>query len=493
MLDARCQNQNGLFPDGEIAPLTGLPAPGSMRPASCAPPSRRGHSPTTRRPDIMTDTLIARKSSALNGTVSVPGDKSISHRALMLGGISTGVTRITGLLEGEDVLATARAVEALGAGVKRAGSVWEVRGRGVGGLEAPAGPLDFGNSGTGARLMMGIVAGHPFDTSFAGDASLCSRPMGRVLAPLCQMGASVKDGREKLPLTLQGTGDLVPMIYTLPVASAQVKSAVLLAGLHASGETSVIEHEATRDHTERMLAHFGADVRIEDGSEGRTITVRGDAELAGCDVAVPGDPSSAAFLAAAAAIVPGSDITIRHVLVNPTRAGFYETLREMGADMAFENARDESGEPVADLRVRHSPLAGVTVPAARAPSMIDEYPILSVVASFAQGETRMQGLAELRVKESDRLASTAAGLAACGVDHEIDGDCLIVRGTGAAPGGARVTTHMDHRIAMAFLVMGLAADEPVAIDDASMIATSFTGFAELMTGLGAVVDRGNPA
>lgn len=441
----------------------------------------------------MPDTLIARKSNALKGEVAVPGDKSISHRALMLGGIATGVTRITGLLEGEDVLATARAVEALGAGVKRVDGAWEVRGRGVGGLCASDRPLDFGNSGTGARLMMGIVAGHPFETGFTGDASLCSRPMGRVLTPLREMGLEVEGGAEKLPLTLRGTADLVPIVYELPVASAQVKSAVLLAGLHAPGETSVIEREATRDHTERMLAHFGADIRVTDAVGGRTIAVAGDAELSGCAVAVPGDPSSAAFLAAAAAIVPGSDVTIRNVLVNPTRTGFYETLREMGADIAYENEREECGEPVADLRVRHAPLSGVTVPASRAPSMIDEYPVLSVVAAFAAGETRMEGLAELRVKESDRLASTAAGLAACGVEHEIEGDSLTVRGDGGAPGGATVITHMDHRIAMAFLVMGLASDQAVAIDDASMIATSFTGFAGLMTGLGAVIERGAPS
>lgn len=440
----------------------------------------------------MPDTLIARKSAPLKGSVTVPGDKSISHRALMLGGMATGLTTITGLLEGDDVLATARAIEALGANVSKTGDVWEIRGRGTGGLTAPAAPLDFGNSGTGARLMMGIAAGQPFATSFTGDASLCSRPMGRVLAPLRQMGLYIEGAREALPLTVQGTADLVPIVYELPVPSAQVKSAVLLAGLHAPGETSVIEREATRDHTERMLAHFGAEVTLAETGEGRIITVAGDAELSGRDVAVPGDPSSAAFLAAAAAIVPGSDVTIRHVLVNPTRTGFYETLREMGADIAYENERDESGEPVADLRIRYGPLTGVAVPAGRAPSMIDEYPVLAVVAAFANGETRMDGLAELRVKESDRLASTAAGLKACGAMHRIEGDALIVKGARGVPGGAKIATRMDHRIAMAFLVMGLAAERDVAIDDASMIATSFTGFTGLMANLGADLAKGGP-
>jgi 3-phosphoshikimate 1-carboxyvinyltransferase len=433
----------------------------------------------------MPETLTARKSAPLEGEVRVPGDKSISHRALMLGALATGTTRVSGLLEAGDVLATGRALEALGAGVEQSGGAWLVRGRGVGGLSAPDGPLDFGNSGTGARLMMGVVAGHPFAVTFTGDASLCSRPMGRVLEPLKQMGLIVRDDRDTLPLTLEGTADLLPIRYPLPVPSAQVKSAVLLAGLHAPGRTTVIETQATRDHTERMLAHFGADVAVEETDAGRAISVAGDAELVGTEVSVPGDPSSAAFLAAAALIVPGSNVTIRGVLVNPTRAGFFQTLREMGADLRYENERMDGGEPVADIHVASGPLKGVTVPPERAPSMIDEYPVLAVTAAFAEGETRMEGLAELRVKESDRLASTAAGLSACGADHAIDGDTLIVRGRGTVPGGATVTTQMDHRIAMAFLVMGLAADKPVTIDDASMISTSFTGFTDLMAGLGA--------
>ena len=427
----------------------------------------------------------ARKSGPLAGDVTVPGDKSISHRALILGALATGVTRVSGLLEAEDVIATSRALEAMGAGVLRGASGWEIRGRGVGGLHAPAGPLDFGNSGTGARLMMGVVAGHPFDAKLTGDASLRGRPMGRVLTPLREMGLGVLEEGDRLPLTLQGTGDLVPIRYALPVPSAQVKSAVLLAGLHAPGVTSVVEPEATRDHTERMLRHFGATIAEEASDEGRVISITGDAELVGREVTVPGDPSSAAFLVAATLLVPNSRVTIRGVLCNPTRTGFLETVKEMGAQIVYENQREENGEPIADITVATGPLAGVTVPAERAPAMIDEYPVLAVLAAFASGETRMEGLGELRVKESDRLASTAAGLAACGVAHAIDGDTLKVSGGDAVPGGATVATHMDHRIAMAFLVLGLGAEQPVAIDDASMIATSFTGFADLMTGLGA--------
>lgn len=433
----------------------------------------------------MRDKTTARKSAPLKGETAVPGDKSVSHRALMLGALATGVTRITGLLEAEDVLATARVLEALGAGLGKSGRTWEVRGRGVGGLAPAAAPLDFGNSGTGARLTMGIVVGHPFAAAFTGDASLCARPMGRVLAPLKEMGLVVREGGDRLPLTLEGPGEPVPIRYELPVPSAQVKSAVLLAGLHAPGATTVIEAQPTRDHTERMLAHFGARLAFEQTQKGRAITVAGEAELAGRAVNVPGDPSSAAFPLAAAAIVPGSEITVTGVLVNPTRSGFLTTLAEMGAALTYENEREESGEPVADIRVRAAPLKGVTVPAARAPSMIDEYPVLAAVAAFAQGETRMEGLAELRFKESDRLASTAAGLEACGVACRVEGDVLIVQGAGAVPGGATVATQMDHRIAMAFLVMGLGAERPVAVDDASMIATSFPGFAALMQGLGA--------
>jgi len=415
----------------------------------------------------------------------VPGDKSISHRALIFGALATGRTRITGLLEAEDVINTAKAVAALGAPARKVGSVWEVLGRGVGGLSQPSGPLDFGNSGTGTRLMMGVVAGHPITVKFVGDASLSRRPMSRVLKPLKQMGLEVLENKDTLPLTIRGTSDLVPIVYELPVPSAQVKSAILIAGLAAAGETTVIEREPTRDHTERMLRYFGADVRsVADGALTR-ITVKGHAELQGRDVVVPGDPSSAAFIAAAALIVPGSEVTIEGVLVNPTRTGFYTTVREMGGDVAFLNEREEGGEPVADIRVRSSGLTGVTVPPERAPSMIDEYPILAVVAAFARGRTEMHGLAELKVKECDRLAATAAGLAVNGVAARVDGDTLIVEGAGEVRGGGTVVTHLDHRIAMSFLTLGLASSAPVTVDDATMIATSFPEFQGLMASLGA--------
>lgn len=433
----------------------------------------------------MVETLVARKSGPLSGTVTVPGDKSISHRALILGALSTGVTHITGLLEAEDVMATARALEALGVPMEKREAAWEVRGRGVAGLMQPDGPLDFGNSGTGCRLMMGVIAGHPMKVAFTGDASLCSRPMGRVLTPLRQMGLGVGGEEDRLPLTLEGSADLVPIEYELPVPSAQIKSAVLLAGLHAPGGTTIIEPEATRDHTERMLRHFGARICVKEEKGVRRITVTGDAELEGRAVIVPADPSSASFPVAAAAVLPGSQVTVTGVLINPTRTGFFTTLKEMGADLRYENEREEGGESVADISITASALRGVTVPPGRAPSMIDEYPVLAVVAAFAKGETRMEGLGELRVKESDRLASTLAGLRACGVEAEIQGDALIVRGGETVKGGGLITTHMDHRIAMAFLVLGLAAQNLVTIDDASVIATSFTGFTSLMSGLGA--------
>ncbi len=364
----------------------------------------------------------------------VPGDKSISHRALMLGALATGRTAITGLLEGEDVLNTAKALAAMGCPVCKQAGTWEVLGRGVGGLAEPDGDVDFGNSGTGLRLMMGLIAGHDMRVRFVGDASLSRRPMGRVLKPLIEMGLEVEEaGRDRLPLAIRGSSDLLPIEYAPPVASAQIKSAVLLAGLHASGDTTVVEAQATRDHTERMLRHFGANVITAERSNGaRAITVTGDAELEGRTVHVPGDPSSAAFLAAAALIVPGSEVTIEGVLVNPTRTGFYTTLREMGADVVFANQREEGGEPVADILVRHSRLEGVRVPPGRAPSMIDEYPVLACLAAYAAGETRMEGLAELKVKESDRLAATAAGLAANGVAARVEGETLIVGGPGRA-------------------------------------------------------------
>ncbi|MCK0197887.1 3-phosphoshikimate 1-carboxyvinyltransferase [Ancylobacter sp. 6x-1] len=426
---------------------------------------------------------------ALNGRVRVPGDKSVSHRALIFGTLAVGETAISGLLEGEDVLNTAKACAALGARVERIGDgEWRVQGVGVGGLRTPAAALDFGNSGTGARLMMGMVAGNPITATFDGDASLRRRPMRRILDPLAQMGVETLDSAEggRLPITLRGPKDLVPIAYKSPVASAQIKSAVLLAGLGAPGETSVTEAEASRDHTERMLTHFGAEVRVEPyGAHGRTVTVKGRPELKPAPIRVPADPSSAAFPLVAALIVPGSEVVIEGVMTNPLRTGLFLTLKEMGADITLANERVEGGESVADLHVKASCLRGVDVPAERAPSMIDEYPVLAVAASFAEGTTRMRGLSELRVKESDRLAAVAAGLAAAGVDHRIEGDDLIVEGRGTVTGGGRVVTHMDHRIAMSFLVMGIASDKPMEIDDISFVATSFPAFVPLMRGLGA--------
>jgi 3-phosphoshikimate 1-carboxyvinyltransferase len=430
--------------------------------------------------------LAAARAGALSGKLRVPGDKSISHRSLIFGALSTGVTRITGLLEAEDVINTAKAVTALGAPATKTGNTWEVKGRGVGGLRQPDGPLDFGNSGTGTRLMMGVVAGHDMTVTMTGDASLSKRPMRRVLGPLKQMGIEIlEEGKETLPLTMRGTNELVPIEYTLPVPSAQVKSAILIAGLMAAGETTVIEKEATRDHTERMLRYFGADVRVAEKDGLTRITVKGNAEMKGRDVVVPGDPSSAAFLICAALLVPGSDVTIEGVLVNPTRTGLYTTLQEMGADVEFLNSREEGGEPIADIRARYSKLKGVNVPAGRAPSMIDEYPVLAAVASFAEGDTRMDGLAELKVKESDRLAATAAGLHVNGVIARVEGDSLIVTGSAKVKGGGKVATHLDHRIAMAFLTMSLASEAPVIVDDTAMIATSFPEFQGLMEKLGA--------
>jgi len=419
----------------------------------------------------------------------VPGDKSISHRALILSAMTVGETRITGLLEGEDVINTAKVMRALGAAVERTGEgAWSVKGVGVAGFAQPEGPLDFGNSGTGCRLVMGAVAGCPVTAKFDGDASLRKRPMQRVLDPLTRIGARVIGVAEggRLPLTLQGARDPIPIEYEPPVASAQLKSAVLLAGLAAPGETIVIEKEATRDHTEKMLTHFGAQVRVEAcGEHGRKITLTGRPELSPAPLQVPADPSSAAFPLAAALIVPGSDIVIDGVMMNPLRTGLFLTLREMGASIETLSAKNDGGEEVADLRVKSSALRGVEVPAVRAPSMIDEYPILAVLAAFAEGTTRMRGLSELRVKESDRLAATAAMLRVNGVAAEIEGDDLIVHGKGRVPGGGTVATHMDHRLAMSALVMGLASEKPVAVDDAAFIATSFPGFADLMRGIGA--------
>lgn len=419
----------------------------------------------------------------------MPGDKSISHRALILSAMTVGETRITGLLEGEDVINTAKVMRALGAAVERTGEgAWSVKGVGVAGFAQPEGPLDFGNSGTGCRLVMGAVAGCPVTAKFDGDASLRKRPMQRVLDPLTRIGARVISVAEggRLPLTLQGARDPIPIEYEPPVASAQLKSAVLLAGLAAPGETVVIEKEATRDHTEKMLSHFGAQVRIEAlGEHGRKITLTGRPELSPAPLQVPADPSSAAFPLAAALIVPGSDIVIEGVMMNPLRTGLFLTLREMGASIETLSAQNDGGEDVADLRVTASWLRGVEVPAARAPSMIDEYPILAVLAAFAEGTTRMRGLSELRVKESDRLAATAEMLRVNGVAVEIEDDDLIVHGKGRVAGGGTVATHMDHRLAMSALVMGLASERPVAVDDAAFIATSFPGFVDLMRGIGA--------
>ena len=428
---------------------------------------------------------------SLAGSVRVPGDKSISHRALMIGALAVGETEIAGLLEGDDVRHTAAAMEALGATVLRpdtASGLWRVRGVGIGGLAEPASVLDMGNSGTAARLLIGVVSSHPITAVFTGDASLNKRPMARVTAPLERMGASFvgrKGGR--LPLTVIGTDHPVPIEYRLPVASDQVKSAILLAGLNTPGVTTVIEAQPTRDHSELMLRHFGAEVTTATLPDGAlAVSVKGQPELVGRKVVVPADPSSAAFPAVAALLTPGSDLTLTAVGVNPRRTGLYETLREMGADLVFENCRTEAGEPVADLRLRASALHGVDVPAGRAPSMIDEYPILAIAAACATGTTRMHGLAELRVKESDRLAMVSAGLAACGIAHEAGAEHLFVHGTGRPPrGGGFVATAMDHRIAMSFLVLGSVSAEPVTVDDGSFIDTSFPGFVALMNGLGA--------
>jgi 3-phosphoshikimate 1-carboxyvinyltransferase len=410
----------------------------------------------------------------------------------MLGGLAVGETEIHGLLEGGDVLATARAMAALGARVERGNdAVWRVNGVGVGGLKEPAATLDMGNAGTGARLLMGIVASHPITCQFTGDESLCARPMGRIATPLEAMGARIV-AREgcRMPLTVIGSADPLPITYRLPMASAQVKSAVLLAGLNAPGETTVIEPSPTRDHSERMLGYFGATLRVEPDADGagQAIVLDGQPELSGRVVTVPGDPSSAAFLTVAALVVPGSSLTLCGVGVNPLRSGLFTTLNEMGAGIEFSEQREENGEPVADLIVRAGTLSGVDVPAERAPSMIDEYPVLAVAAACAEGETVMRGLAELRVKESDRLAAMVEGLRACGVDVEAGDDSLTVKGDGGLPpGGGAIAARLDHRIAMAFLVLGMAARRPVTIDNSGSMDTSFPGFAALCNGLGAAI------
>jgi 3-phosphoshikimate 1-carboxyvinyltransferase len=432
--------------------------------------------------------LSSRRSGPLEGRVRVPGDKSISLRSLILGALTVGETRIEGMLEGEDAMSTAKAMRALGADLERTGEqAWRIMGVGVSGFAEPRAPLDFGNSGTGCRLAMGAVAGCPITAVFDGDASLRSRPMRRILDPLEKMGAHTvvtADGG-RLPATLRGATDPLPIVFEVPVPSAQIKSAVLLAGLAAPGATTVVENEATRDHTERMLRLFGAQVVVEPhGDHGRRITLTGQPELAPARVRVPADPSSAAFPLVAALIAPGSDLVLEGVMTNPLRVGLLTTLMDMGAGIEVLDRRQEGGEDVADLRVRGSALCAVEVPAERAPTMIDEYPILAVAAAFAEGTTRMRGLKELRVKESDRLAATAAMLARNGVAVDIEGDDLLVHGNGRAPGGGLVATHMDHRIAMSALVLGLASAQPVKVDDAAFIVTSFPGFVELMRSLG---------
>lgn len=430
----------------------------------------------------------------LNGHAEVPGDKSISHRSLILGALSVGETKISGLLEGQDVLDTAKAMRAFGAEVTDLGEGnWSVHGVGVGGFAEPENIIDCGNSGTGVRLIMGVMATSPITATFTGDASLNGRPMARVIDPLAEFGCqSVGRKGGRLPMTLVGAADPVPVRYVVPVPSAQVKSAVLFAGLNAPGKTVVIEKEATRDHTERMLAGFGAEITIEETDEGRVITLTGQPELKPQTIAVPRDPSSAAFPVCAAVIVPGSDVLVPGIGLNPTRAGLFTTLREMGADLTYENEREEGGEPVADLRARFSPdLHGIEVPVERAASMIDEYPVLSVVASFASGKTHMPGVKELRVKESDRIDAMATGLRANGVDVDEGPDWWSVHGLGHGnvKGGATCVSHLDHRIAMSFMIMGMAASNPVSLDDGGPIATSFPIFEGLMGGLGADIRR----
>lgn len=429
----------------------------------------------------------AANAGVLSGSLRVPGDKSISHRAMMFGAMARGTTKVWGLLEGEDILATGQAMRELGASIEKIGDHWQIEGLGIGGFQAPQSDLDFGNAGTGVRLAMGLVGTSPFTTRFVGDASLTARPMGRVLDPLRAIGVEVVEHHDnRLPIALRGPKSPSPIRYRVPMASAQVKSCILLAGLVIPGETVVIEPVMTRDHTEKMLEGFGADISIATDAEGvRTITVKGLPDLKGQNLVVPGDPSSASFPLVAALIVPGSEVVIENVLMNPTRTGIIDTLIEMGGDITIENRRVSGGEDIADLRVKYSKLKGVRVPEHRAPSMIDEYPVLAVAAAFAEGKTEMPGIEELRVKESDRLAAVARGLEANGVPCEEGPDYLIVEGRGHVPGGGTVATHLDHRIAMSFLVMGMAADTPVSIDDDRMIATSFPSFMDDFTRLGA--------
>lgn len=446
------------------------------------------HHPAAAQP------ATARRSGPLSGTVGIPGDKSISHRSFMFGALASGETRITGLLEGEDVLRTGEAMKAMGALIEKRGDEWVIQGVGNGCLLEPRAPLDFGNAGTGSRLTMGLVGTYDMETIFIGDASLSKRPMGRVLDPLRQMGVQVLESSpgDRMPIRLRGPKRAAPITYRVPMASAQVKSAVLLAGLNTPGVTTVIEPVMTRDHTEKMLQGFGAKLEVQTDEQGvRHIFIEGQGRLTGQTIAVPGDPSSAAFPLVAALIVPGSDIVIENVLMNPTRTGLVATLLEMGARIELLNQRSAGGEDVADLRVRSSELKGVVVPPERAPSMIDEYPVLAVAAAFAEGETVMEGIEELRVKESDRLSAVANGLKANGVDCDEGESVLRVRGRpdGKGIGGGTVETHLDHRIAMSFLVLGLASEKPVTVDDRAMIATSFPQFMGLMRGIGAEIEE----
>lgn len=439
--------------------------------------------------------LVASPGQSLNGSVTAPGDKSLSHRAVICGALAIGETKVSHLLESADIAATIDAMRHLGAIIEQGeGGIWRIRGVGVGGFRDPVSVIDFGNSGTSARLVMGAVSTTPITAQITGDDTLCRRPMDRVLEPLAQMGARWSGGQgAHLPLTLIGAELPVPIIYRLPVPSAQVKSAVLLAALNCAGRTSVIEPEPTRDHTERMLQLFGAHIEVSQTDQGeRQITITGHAELKACALSIPGDPSSAAFLIVAALLIPNSHIIVKDVLINPLRMGLYDTLLEMGALIDFQNKRETCGEMVADLRVTSSTLTGVEVPADRAPSMIDEYPILAVAAAFADGRTKLDGLGELRVKESDRLTAIADGLRTCGVTVDDTPDSLVIEGVGsnAVPGGAKINSHSDHRIAMSFLTLGLAAKNPVSVDGAHMIATSFPQYTDIMHKLGADITRG---
>lgn len=426
------------------------------------------------------------KSSAIKGEIEIPGDKSISHRALILSSQAIGTTKISGLLEGEDVLNTAEALKKLGVFIEKEDGKWVVKGVGVGGLSKSESALDMGNAGTAARLMMGLVSPYEFSTEFTGDESLQKRPMNRVLVPLKDMGIDVEflsaDGC--FPLIIKGSVDLMPIEYEMPVASAQVKSAILLAGLNTPGTTSVIENAPTRDHTELMLEFLGAELV----REGNKITLTGEPELQARDIVVPSDPSSAAFFIVAAIITPESEVLVKNVCVNPLRTGLFTTLKEMGADIEFVNERQEAGELITDIKASHSKLKGTKVPAQRAPSMIDEYPILAIAASFASGVTRMEGLEELKVKESNRLEAIINGLQENGVGYKSGDDWLEVSGSKNVPGGGFVATHMDHRIAMSFLVLGAAADEHVTVDDTAMIGTSFPNFIDLFQQVGGKIE-----